>query len=109
MIQYKIYSPEKYRDYKIIIRNVVGTAYWEYIVCIKGEIYTANVDMAPGGFWRQLFFSYTDKEIESIMNYLRSMAMTTIDVVAYDNKPDPEEEKRIKAEIEARKRNLTTQ
>ena len=102
MTQFKIYNSEEYRKHKIILRNIIDTSYWEYIVCINGEIYSSSVDISPKTFWRRFICEYTDKEIEDIVNYVKSMAMATIDMVAFDGKPDPTEEKRTRAEAQVR-------
>jgi hypothetical protein len=82
---------QKQIDYKgcpIIIR-LVGNETFEYITCINGEIYSANIVAKKKLSQRILMKGYTTKQLSDITNYVIAMAQTTIETIL-NGKKEPQ-------------------
>ena len=81
----RTYKKDEYRGCPIYYRNF--GFHFEYLVCIKNQIYTAHITVNPNLFNRLLFWLgveksyYNEKEQVAIVVALRRMANTTIDFI----------------------------
>lgn len=89
------YAPTSYESHPIYFRRISKT--FEYLTVIKGEIYTASIDLKPtlkGWILKLLGLRkdyFSEKEIEGIKKYLELMAQTTIETAKKkkEEKPAP--------------------
>lgn len=72
-------SVTKHRGMRIYIRNYGNV--FEYIVPIRGEVYTAHVAIARTLWQRLMGKSYTEAQLKDIVKLLTNMAHTTIEFV----------------------------
>lgn len=72
-------SVSKHRGVRIYIRNYGDV--FEYIVAVRGEVYTAHVAISRTLWQRIKGQSFTDAQIKDIVKLLTNMAHTTIEFV----------------------------
>ena len=76
------FKVKKYYDCPIYVRYFFGVDdTWEYLTVIDNQIYTAQV-IIKRKFWQRFFrLYYSRKEEEGAINYMTSMAMTTVEKI----------------------------
>lgn len=90
----RTFKPDNYRDCPIYFRNLIN--HWEYITVIKGEVYTAHIEIKPTLINRFLHLigveetRYSEQQTGAIIKRLRLMAQTTVDFIIGEK---PKEEK----------------
>jgi hypothetical protein len=85
----KTYSKKEYKGCPIYFRNLKH--HFEYLTVIKGEIYTAHIEVKPTLFnclfywlgWQEL---YSFQQQQNILKILNRMAETTIDTILKSKK-----------------------
>jgi len=77
MILFKVLQKQiEYQGCPIVIRQIGSNAF-EFITCIKNQIYSSHI-VAKKGFFK---LNYTQKQISDITQYMIAMAQTTIETV----------------------------
>ena len=74
----------EYRGHRIYVRNFNTT--FEYLVFIKGELYTTHVVIHPAPFRQFTKDKYTQKQLTDVTKYLLNVAEATVDHVLSSNK-----------------------
>ena len=72
-------TTHKYRGARIYIRNFANV--FEYLVSLRGQVYTTHVVVTRTIWQRLMGRGYTSKQLEDISNYLIKTAEATVDFV----------------------------
>lgn len=76
-MQIRTLKAYRYRNCNIYFRNFGEIC--EYLVVIKGEVYTAHMRVRKSLFQRLLRRDYTEQQTAGIIKYLSRIAETTVD------------------------------
>jgi len=81
-----VFKPEIYNGCKIYFRQI-GADHFEYLVVIRGEIYTAHLTITPTAINRLLYLfkieqcEFSQQQYDKIIAILRRLARTTVETI----------------------------
>lgn len=82
-MQIRTLKTSQHKNCPVYVRNFGQT--FEYLAIVKGQIYTANLEVIKTPLQRLLGRDYTPKQLADAVSYTLKMAETTIDLVLGGN------------------------
>lgn len=87
MKPYHILKIAEYRGCPILVRQFPSMSYFEYVTVIGKQMYSSHLFATIPLLSRLLGKGYTEREIESSVRMVVTLAQTTIDTVLGTDKP----------------------
>lgn len=81
----KVFKTKEYRNCPIYFRQI-GWGFWEYLIVLNNQIYTAHYIIRPK--WWRCFLkeTYRKKDVQAILTMITAAAEATIDTIKDDKK-----------------------